>query len=92
MKTLKHLTGAFAILALAACGTTTGTDPVVMAVDADGDGVPDISDSCADTPTNVAVDTRGCAVDSDGDGAPDYADRCAGTPAGAAVDEWGCSE
>ncbi|MEE4108503.1 MAG: thrombospondin type 3 repeat-containing protein [Halieaceae bacterium] len=63
-----------------------------MSADADGDGVPDSSDSCADTPSNVAVDSRGCAVDSDGDGAADYADRCADTPPGASVDEWGCPD
>lgn len=92
MNSLKYLTAACAIVLLAACGSTSGTDPVVSALDADGDGVPDISDSCADSPTNVAVDSSGCAVDSDGDGSPDYADRCAATPAGATVDEWGCPD
>ncbi len=32
------------------------------APDADGDGVPDSGDACADTPRNYAVDERGCPI------------------------------
>lgn len=32
------------------------------AADADGDGVPDSGDACADTPRNYAVDERGCPI------------------------------
>jgi len=91
----KYLLAAFAMVMLAACGSSTTmpeSEPVVMAADADDDGVLDSADRCPETPTNVGVDARGCALDSDGDGAPDYADRCADTPSGAAVDEWGCSD
>ena len=59
--------------------------------DADGDGVLDNRDRCADTPTGATVDTRGCPSDADGDGVPDGVDRCPTTVAGAAVDERGCS-
>ena len=36
--------------------------------DTDGDGVPDHSDDCPNTPKGVKVDKRGCPLDSDGDG------------------------
>jgi OOP family OmpA-OmpF porin len=94
MNSLKYLLAAFAIVLLPACGgnaTMPTSNAVVMAADADEDGVPDSTDSCPDTLPNVGTDSRGCAIDSDGDGAPDYADRCADTPSGASVDEWGCS-
>lgn len=94
MKLIKHLAGASALALLAACAgsPTPGSDPVIMSLDADGDGVLDSNDRCPATPANVPVDARGCAFDSDGDGVADYADRCAGTPSGARVDEWGCSD
>jgi cell division septation protein DedD len=43
--------------------------------DSDGDGVPDIRDSCAGTPAGVPVDLKGCPLDGDGDGVPDYLDK-----------------
>lgn len=95
MKLLNYLLGAFAIVVLSACGSSTSmpdSSAVVMAADADEDGVADSNDRCPETVPNIAVDARGCALDSDGDGAPDYADRCANTPSGATVDEWGCSD
>lgn len=60
--------------------------------DADGDGVPDAVDLCADTPKGTRVSTTGCALDhdTDGDGVPDTADKCAATGKGVAVDATGC--
>jgi len=66
-----------------------GSKPIL---DADGDGVLDNRDRCADTPTGASVDTRGCPSDTDGDGVPDGVDRCSTTVAGAAVDVRGCSQ
>jgi len=71
-------------------GLTTG-----YAADADGDGVGDDADQCADTPDGEAVDANGCSdsqKDSDNDGVSDAADQCAGTPDGEAVDGNGCSD
>jgi OmpA-OmpF porin, OOP family len=45
-------------------------------VDTDGDGVSDKKDQCQDTPTGVAVDSKGCPMDVDGDGVADYLDKC----------------
>jgi OOP family OmpA-OmpF porin len=58
--------------------------------DADGDGVPDGSDLCPDTPAGVAVDKDGCPLDSDHDGVPDYLDKCPDTPPNTKVDKDGC--
>jgi OOP family OmpA-OmpF porin len=60
--------------------------------DSDGDGVPDDSDQCPDTPTGTTVNEQGCpaVTDADGDGVPDDKDQCPATPAGTAVDETGC--
>ncbi|MBN2398563.1 MAG: thrombospondin type 3 repeat-containing protein, partial [Deltaproteobacteria bacterium] len=58
--------------------------------DSDGDGVPNDTDECPDTPEGVKVDERGCPLDSDGDGVPDYLDKCPGTPKGIEVDCDGC--
>ncbi len=57
--------------------------------DADGDGVPDASDLCPDTPRGAQVNSRGCP-DSDGDGVYDDADQCTDTPPGTEVDANGC--
>jgi OmpA-OmpF porin, OOP family len=59
-------------------------------LDSDGDGVPDDSDRCPNTPRGVKVDVYGCPLDSDGDGVPDYLDRCPNTPRGVKVDPHGC--
>jgi OOP family OmpA-OmpF porin len=61
--------------------------------DADGDGVPDKVDVCADTPGNTKVGANGCPVDgdTDGDGVSDSMDKCAATPVGTKVDENGCN-
>jgi OOP family OmpA-OmpF porin len=44
--------------------------------DADGDGVKDKKDKCANTPKGVAVDATGCPLDADKDGVLDYLDKC----------------
>jgi OOP family OmpA-OmpF porin len=58
--------------------------------DADGDGVPDRSDRCPDTPAGAVVDARGCPVDADSDAVADGLDTCPDTPRGARVDARGC--
>lgn len=60
--------------------------------DGDGDGVPDESDRCLDTPSGIEVDRFGCARDSDGDGVRDNLDDCPDTEfrARAHVDIHGC--
>ena len=45
--------------------------------DADKDGIADKNDKCPNTPTAVAVDTKGCPLDRDADGVADYQDDCA---------------
>ncbi|MFK7828566.1 MAG: OmpA family protein [Congregibacter sp.] len=61
--------------------------------DADGDGVPDDSDRCPNTPAGTAVDANGCALDGDrdGDGVKDSMDRCPNTQSGVKVDARGCA-
>jgi len=47
--------------------------------DQDGDGVPDSSDLCPDTPAGEPVNADGCSasqLDSDGDGVSDAVDNC----------------
>ena len=63
---------------------------VFLAVDSDGDGVPDDADECPGTPPGVQVNAVGCTVDSDGDGVTDDVDACPNTPRGAIVDNRGC--
>jgi OOP family OmpA-OmpF porin len=58
--------------------------------DADGDGVADDADQCADTPAGASVNETGCENDADGDGVVDRLDQCPDTPAGTTVDEKGC--
>jgi OOP family OmpA-OmpF porin len=62
-------------------------------IDSDGDGVPDADDDCPNTPSGVAVDSRGCSGDSDGDGVLDGLDHCPGTDlrARGKVDIFGCA-
>ncbi len=64
------------------------SEPVVM--DADGDGVPDSKDRCANTVSGAKVDANGCEKDSDKDGVVDRLDRCVATFSGAKVDAKGC--
>ncbi len=59
--------------------------------DADGDGIADSQDRCANTPSGAKVDSKGCPLDSDQDGIADHMDQCPNTPAGKAVDGKGCS-
>lgn len=60
--------------------------------DSDGDGVPDESDRCQDTPSGLEVDRFGCVRDSDGDGVRDNLDDCPDTEyrARSSVDIHGC--
>ncbi len=58
--------------------------------DADGDGVSNRRDRCADTPKGALTDGRGCPSDFDGDGVFDGIDRCPTTPKGTSVDPIGC--
>ena len=63
-------------------------------LDADGDGVPDATDQCPDTPTGETVDANGCSasqLDADGDGVPDTSDQCPDTATGETVDANGCA-
>jgi len=63
---------------------------VVAETDSDNDGVLDSADKCADTPSGVKVDAKGCPVDSDKDGVTDDKDQCANTPKGVKVNADGC--
>lgn len=65
------------------CGQEEVKEAVVVP-DADGDGVPDSSDECPNTPADT---TNGCPEDSDGDGVPDYMDEC---PSVAGEPDTGC--
>ncbi len=77
-------------------GRTTGSvndttlTAASIALDGDGDGIPDEQDQCKDTPAGAPVNTKGCALDTDGDKVADYMDECRGTPLGVAVDQRGC--
>lgn len=57
--------------------------------DQDNDGVKDLEDRCAHTPSGVKVDAEGCPLDSDVDGIPDYRDREKNSALGAIVDRNG---
>jgi OOP family OmpA-OmpF porin len=58
--------------------------------DADGDGVFDGIDQCANTGKGCTVDDKGCPGDADKDGVCDGKDLCPNTPEGLAVDANGC--
>ena len=62
--------------------------------DADGDGVGDSVDNCAETSSGATVDENGCAdsqKDTDGDGVTDDVDICPASLEGETVDENGCA-
>jgi OOP family OmpA-OmpF porin len=63
-----------------------------MQQDADGDGVINANDQCANTMSGIAVDDKGCdlIVDADEDGVLDSDDQCADTPLNTKVDNTGC--
>jgi hypothetical protein len=70
--------------------TVVATD----APDADGDGVPDNTDTCPNTEASEVVDMYGCSAsqrDGDGDGVSDADDVCPESPVGATVDNEGCA-
>ena len=61
---------------------TIQDDDSTTVLDADGDGVADADDTCADTPSGETVDSSGCSdsqKDTDGDGVTDDVDTCADT-------------
>jgi outer membrane protein OmpA-like peptidoglycan-associated protein len=69
----------------AANETVSAQAPDLSTVDTDGDGVPDINDTC---PTLAGTTDTGCPPDTDGDTIADAEDRC---PALAGVsDNMGC--
>jgi probable HAF family extracellular repeat protein len=62
--------------------------------DADGDGVTDSADTCANTPAGETVDATGCScsqLDPDADGVDSCTDTCPDTPADETADANGCS-
>ena len=61
-------------------------------IDSDGDGVPDGSDRCPNTPLGTIVGSDGCELDSDGDGVVDSRDKCPNTPTGVSVNPNGCAK
>ncbi len=71
--------------------------PPAQTLDADGDGVSDADDACANTANGASVDAAGCSAaqrndgDADQDGVADADDQCANTPANTTVDETGCA-
>ncbi|MEE2759241.1 MAG: CARDB domain-containing protein [Candidatus Thermoplasmatota archaeon] len=69
---------------------TNGTGCPIWNPDADGDGIPDTTDQCADTPAGSTTNLVGCP-DLDGDGVYEPTDVCPDTPAGTEVDATGCS-
>lgn len=72
--------------------TKTGATQSAATADSDGDGVPDSSDSCPNSPAGARVGADGCPIDGDADrdGVPDSRDNCSGTPAGTKVNAQGC--
>ena len=73
------------------CNATIKTKAVI---DSDGDGVPDGSDLCPNTPQGTLVNPSGCPIlvsDTDNDGVADSNDLCPGTPPGTPVDVNGCT-
>jgi hypothetical protein len=57
--------------------------------DSDGDGVKDISDKCANTPSGLKVNEYGCPLDTDKDGIADYKDKESNSRPNAVVNEDG---
>ena len=98
-----YLDGAQIILArnvgTSLCGTETphavsACSSIDPNIDTDGDGVNDIFDKCANSPSGSTVDDDGCALsqlDSDNDGVTDDFDQCPSTQEGDDVDVYGCT-
>ncbi|UMB61050.1 T9SS type A sorting domain-containing protein [Lutibacter sp. A80] len=63
--------------------------------DDDNDGVPNINDSCPNTPEDSDVNAQGCSeseLDDDNDGVFNDIDQCANSTQGMQVNEVGCFE
>lgn len=75
--------------------TSESTDEqCARALDTDGDGVGDSTDTCPETPSSEAADADGCSCsqrDGDSDTVNDCDDACADTVVGVPVDQDGCS-
>ena len=69
---------------------TNGTGCPIWSPDSDGDGVPDSSDFCQDTPMGSVIDMVGCP-DLDGDGVYQPTDTCPDTPPNTQVNATGCA-
>lgn len=66
------------------------SEPEVVVMDDDQDGVINSNDQCPQTARGVKVDTSGCEPDGDQDGVVDRVDQCPASPRGANVDASGC--
>ncbi len=87
-------------LSIAGCPATTpptGDPPPGQTLDADGDGVIDADDNCADTPEGATVGTDGCEIpavvieDDDSDGVANDDDDCPNPPTGELANASGCA-
>ena len=67
------------------------TQPAVVILDGDGDGIVDDRDQCQQTAPGVNVDERGCALDRDNDGIADDLDMCPDSESIVNIDERGCT-
>ncbi len=77
-------------MAVDSYGCPVNASPTPPADD-DNDGVPNTSDSCANTPQGATVDSSGCPKDGDRDGVYDGLDQCPNQGnAGYGVDSVGC--
>lgn len=63
--------------------------PILDLTDSDADGVIDMMDQEANTPSGASVDTRGVALDSDNDNIPDYKDKEPYSPIGYDINKEG---
>jgi len=67
-------------------GTGSAVTTFDFEPDSDNDGVPDVNDSCPNTPPATQVNAAGCP-DADGDGIADTSDNCPSTPNSSQADD-----